>query len=131
MASVMLYWKVLPGKNSVCSPRIDFPLQNGSSRKSAFWERYSPSVKELRPIGYKYYSFILDILMSKSNFFSLKNSLNIFTKFLQLAYFVLHGLHCRTQSHTSKPSRAILRHHEIAILVNWDPEVTKVLVHGV
>lgn len=38
-------------------------------------------------MSYKHYSFILDVLMSRSNFFSLKNSLNAFTKFPKVGIF--------------------------------------------
>lgn len=63
------------------------------------------SVKELWPSSCKHSSFILDILMSKSHFFSFKNSLNIFTKFPKVG--VLYGLNRRTQSHTSNAGRVI------------------------
>lgn len=83
MANFMLYWKVLPSKNLVSSPCIAFLLKKYCC-EAAFGDWYSISVKELWPITYELFSFILDILMSKSSSFSLENSLNIFTKFLKV-----------------------------------------------
>lgn len=59
----------------------------GQRPESQHFREWFPASWELWPITYTHCSFILDILISKSNFFSLKNSLNIFTKFPEVGEF--------------------------------------------
>ena len=130
------YWKVLPIKNLVSAFCVDFSCRGCCSESQHFGEWYHLSGKELWPITYKRCSFILDVLMSKSNFFSLKNSLNAFTKFPKVGIFHVMWIKNVRLILTCQLPHICGEIFEASwklwiILVNWGPEVAKGLVHDV
>ena len=134
-----LYWKVLPVKNLVSAFCMDFSCRGCCSESQHFGE----SGRELWPITYKHCSSILDVLMSKSNFFSLKNSLNAFTKLPKVGIFPVTWIifHVTWIKNVRLLLTRQLSHicREIfeaswklwIILVYWGPGVAKDLVHDV